>query len=166
MTDFRTKAEEVIAELKDSLTKLGWSDPRPWDEFLKDFAAPKNLEERVWTNFLYFRGNYIVVLCTFVVFALCLNPKSLLAVMFAVSCILILLVLKIESSPDHEISKEYKLAASLPVAILILFTSGALFWALYGVLLGMLASIVHMVFRTRTIKSRINTVYEENKLSR
>ena len=43
-------------------------DQRPWDEFFARFMWPGHWYERVHTNVLYYRANY-VVLCTFLVVA-------------------------------------------------------------------------------------------------
>ena len=43
-------------------------DQRPWDEFFARFMWPEHWHERVHTNLLYYRANY-VVLCTFLLVA-------------------------------------------------------------------------------------------------
>ena len=36
-------------------------EQRPWNEFAERFMAPEHLGERVQTNLLYYRGNYLVM---------------------------------------------------------------------------------------------------------
>ncbi len=43
---------------------LGQKDFKPWSEFLKEFKLPqsrKNVDERISTNFLYYRANYVCI---------------------------------------------------------------------------------------------------------
>uniref|UniRef100_A0A7S2U321 PRA1 family protein n=1 Tax=Lotharella oceanica TaxID=641309 RepID=A0A7S2U321_9EUKA len=153
--------QQFIEELSEVLSRLGWSDARPWEEFGRDFKKPTHLEERIWTNFLYFRGNYCYIVAATTILALFFNPTCMLAVMFCVVGMLVFLGVKVETSPGHPMTFEMKFLAGLPVCLLLLMSAGALFWMSYGILLGMCTSLAHMVFRTRTIKSRINKVYEE-----
>jgi hypothetical protein len=46
------RLEILCNDVGETLAALGWKDNRPWEEFLKDFKAPSNPNERVWTNFL------------------------------------------------------------------------------------------------------------------
>eukprot|EP00466_Bigelowiella_natans_P007705 jgi/Bigna1/86935/estExt_fgenesh1_pg.C_150103 len=156
-------SDDNILEGIGNLLAEGWNECKPWSEFIAEFKPPSNLDERVRTNFMYYRGNYCVVTLAFVFFALCIHPPSLLAFIFSALGIFALLSAKIEQSPGNVISPSQKLVGSIPVAILVMVSAGATFWILYGSLIGLLISLMHMVFRSRTLKSRWNTILEEFK---
>mmetsp|Transcript_39882 Transcript_39882/g.77533 ORF Transcript_39882/g.77533 Transcript_39882/m.77533 type:complete len:191 (-) Transcript_39882:480-1052(-) len=160
--DEQSALQQFITEVSDVFERLGWSEARSWSEFGREFNKPSELEERLWTNFLYYRGNYCYIVVATTLLALFLNPSSMLAAMFCVFGMIIFLGVKVETSPGESMSYEMKLLAGTPVCLLVLASAGALFWMAYGLLLGMLTSFAHMVFRTRTLKSRWNKLVEEN----
>uniref|UniRef100_A0A6U0VGU5 PRA1 family protein n=1 Tax=Pinguiococcus pyrenoidosus TaxID=172671 RepID=A0A6U0VGU5_9STRA len=63
------RSEQILEELREGLSQLralGLRSPISWGEFLQDLEMPQNvnmhsLQQRVTANFLYFRGNYTVV---------------------------------------------------------------------------------------------------------
>ncbi|TFJ84365.1 hypothetical protein NSK_004352 [Nannochloropsis salina CCMP1776] len=64
--DFKT--DMLMSEMQDfteKLNKWGLKSPRPWNEFAGTLKKPKNkqeLEERLQTNFMLYKANYILLL--------------------------------------------------------------------------------------------------------
>mmetsp|Transcript_22396 Transcript_22396/g.33372 ORF Transcript_22396/g.33372 Transcript_22396/m.33372 type:complete len:149 (-) Transcript_22396:233-679(-) len=110
---------DLIKEFQDLLQSA-----RPWAEFAKDFKVPSNLEERVKTNLVYFKGNYVIISMGFTAFGLCIHPKSLVAASCCGIMLAILLTLKLETSPGVEITQEKKLLFAAPVVLLLLHQAG------------------------------------------
>ena len=52
-------------------------EQRPWNEFLERFMWPEHLGERVQTNLLYYRGNYLVICGGLSVVGILLQPSLL-----------------------------------------------------------------------------------------
>eukprot|EP01031_Cornospumella_fuschlensis_P002651 gene2651-3313_t len=60
--------EELMDALKlvgEKIQVLGWKEMRPWSEFFASFKPPqfdsRHLEQRITTNFLHYRSNYVVI---------------------------------------------------------------------------------------------------------
>lgn len=146
------------------LAELGWAPQRRWNEFFGEFASPNSLEERVGTNLQYYRGNYAFLVAGFAVLSLALNPQSFVGVLAIGMLALIATSVSVELSPGQRVGPAAKAAVVGVVAAYVLLRSGGLFWSLYGVLVGLVFSGLHAVFRTRSLKSRFSTVVENRGL--
>merc|ERR1712166_850276 len=138
----------VIRLLRRTLSKLGWGEMRPWNELVAEFKRPSNLEDRVTTNFLYYRSNYVALVAGCLLFSVGTCPTSLvLALLGLLASALTLVVLQNAS------------VAGALLCVTAYFTGTQL---LLGLLLGLVLVLLHLLFRTRSIKSRMSAVYDEH----
>jgi hypothetical protein len=69
-----------MQEFTEKLNKYGLKSPRPWQEFGSGFKTPKNkqdFEERVQTNFMLYRANYIVLLAGVMSWSVIISPLNM-----------------------------------------------------------------------------------------
>merc|ERR1711865_204414 len=130
-----------------TLQKLGWADVRPWNEFCDGFAKPSNLEERLNTNFIYYRSNYAVLLVVLTLLSVVSSPRSFLFVLLGIC--------------GAGLFAKNRAMASGILGFGLLMGSRSL---LYGILLGLVVCLLHVIFRTRSIKSRFSAAMDERKL--
>lgn len=67
-------------EVTEKLNKLGLKSPRPWREFASAFKKPKNkqeIEERLQSNFMLYRANYILVLAGIMSWSIIISPFTM-----------------------------------------------------------------------------------------
>mmetsp|Transcript_18140 Transcript_18140/g.68752 ORF Transcript_18140/g.68752 Transcript_18140/m.68752 type:complete len:187 (+) Transcript_18140:118-678(+) len=132
---------------------------RSWEEFFASFKSPTNLEERVRTNLLYYKANYVyVILPTACVVPLLMSPIGLVLLLAGAS-------VAFWTISNHEFSgsqeRQAMKAAIVLIGVLFVF-SGSILLLLYGLSLGILACAAHAVFRARSMYSRIST-YDARK---
>ncbi len=169
-----TNAEKIIDEIEPSLhdlQQLGWKEMRPWSDFFATFKAPqfqfKHLEQRVVTNVLHYRTNYIF-LCLGV-----LALQVLMAPMIIVSAITIaglwayLFVIHKNSITVGDIVLDATKKKLLfgGCACFLMVTTGTLERLLWTMIYSIFLCGSHMVFRPRSVSSKANRVYEEAKLN-
>lgn len=72
----QARAEIILDDLGDAveqLKRLGWKEQRPWPEFFAVFKPPEwtanALEQRLATNLLYYRTNYLIISAGFFLLA-------------------------------------------------------------------------------------------------
>lgn len=138
----------AIQMVRKTLTKLGWGEMRPWSEFVAEFKQPSNLEDRLTTNFLYYRSNYVAVVAASLLFSVATSPSSLFLALMGLLASALTLVLAQNSS------------AAAGVLCLTSFLTGTRL--ALGLLLGLVLILLHMLFRTRSIKSRMSAAYDEH----
>merc|ERR1711977_223051 len=139
--------------VKTTLTKLGWAELRPWKEFWQsgEFKRPSNLEDRVTTNFIYYRSNYVIV----VIGAL------ILSVMSCPTTIVMLLIGLVASALALVLSENTGVAATV-LGLTALISGRRL---LLGLLVGLVLVLLHVVFRTRSIRSRLSATIDEHRIN-
>lgn len=149
---------------------LGWKELRPWDEFFGAFKPPqmnwKHLEQRLTTNMLHYRSNYIsvcgIVMCVQIIRA----PVVLLTlVLIATMCTYGLLIVK---GPvrvgDTVLSETVKRSVCAVVSIVLLAVTGTLEHLIWSILYCVALCGLHLLLRPRSVTSKTNRVFEEAKL--
>jgi hypothetical protein len=166
--------DEMLQELYalyQQLQVIGWKEMRPWPEFFQTFKPPqftaKNLEQRVTTNFLHYRSNYLAICAGVLIFQILFSPIILLTAVaiFGMYTYLLQLhkgALKIGEVVLDQNGKRYLF---LGLSVFILLVSGTAFKILWAILYSLLLCGAHMIFRPRSVSSKANKAYEEMKLS-
>lgn len=169
------KVEEIkeeIGNIVESLKILGYKNVKPWGEFFAGIKPPKqwdlkHLEQRMMTNFLHFRSNYLVVCGVVVALRIVLAPFTLLSLFLVLAWwIYLMLIVKGPFKVGDFLVDEQK-------KMIICAVSSAVFLALTGVfesliwctLICLVLCGVHMLLRSRSMSSNTNRMYEEVKLN-
>jgi len=77
------KTDMLVSEMQEfteKLNKYGLKSPRPWQEFGSGFKTPKSkqeFEERLQTNFMLYRANYIVLLAGMMSWSVIISPFNM-----------------------------------------------------------------------------------------
>lgn len=69
-----------MQDLTEKLNKWGLKSPRPWNEFAGILKKPKNkqeLEERLQTNFMLYKANYILLLAGIMSWSVIISPFTM-----------------------------------------------------------------------------------------
>uniref|UniRef100_A0A7S0IKP1 PRA1 family protein n=1 Tax=Calcidiscus leptoporus TaxID=127549 RepID=A0A7S0IKP1_9EUKA len=138
-------------------------EQRPWAEFFDRFLWPEHLNERVNTNLMYYRGNYIVLCAGLVLLHMLIRPAMLLV--GSVAAGLPVLALSWGETPvlGQPLDLTQRLVAAGLASALLLHWSGYV-WELLG-LAGTCSGIVlaHATFRARSLSSRWKFFNEQMK---
>lgn len=168
------RADELLNELQPfvaQLQALGWKEMRPWGEFFATFKAPqfnsKNLEQRIVTNMLYYRSNYVALCGGVLVLQVLFAPMILVsvAVIFTMYAYLTQVHKGSFRIGDLVLDNTGKRYMFFILSILILFISGTVYKMLWAIIYSIILCGAHMVFRPRNVQSKANRAYEEMKLS-
>jgi hypothetical protein len=164
--------EEELGELIENLQILGYKEVKPWAEFLSAMKPPaqwdaKHLEQRVTTNFLYYRSNYLLICCSIILFRIILSPLTLFSILLTVTLIgYIMLMVKVPLMLGETIIDSQKRNwACVALAFVILGLSGTLAELFWSIFISVTLNLAHMLFRARSISSKMNKVQEEVKLN-
>mmetsp|Transcript_4649 Transcript_4649/g.7027 ORF Transcript_4649/g.7027 Transcript_4649/m.7027 type:complete len:210 (+) Transcript_4649:118-747(+) len=163
-----------LRSMASELKAIGWRNMKPWGEFFEKFKAPKDwskmiVEERIKTNFLHFRGNYIALLLGSLCLTIVYYPILLLATLFTIP-LLAFLFPPMESSRRVVINgKPLKFTQRKIIAgvwcSFVCFTTGVIFKVIYPVSVTALLCLGHALFRPRNLKSKANKLGEDLKQS-
>ena len=162
---------EEMGHFIEQMKTLGWKDLKSWNEFFGVFKIPqwnlKHLEQRLTTNFLHYRSNYLVICIIITLMQILFNPLVLLSLICITlfSIYFLILVKKPIVIGDMTINDKSKIYISVIGSILFLAISGALERLLWIIIYCVLVCALHMLFRPRSVTSKTNKVYEELKLS-
>lgn len=160
-----------VEPLLQQLQTLGWKEIRPWGEFFATFKAPqfaaKNLEQRVTTNALYYRSNYLAVCCGVLILQVLFAPMILVSsIMIAGLYAYLIHVHKgAFRVGDIVFDRRGKSYLFLGLSLVIMFVSGTVYKVLWALIYSILLCGAHMIFRPRNVQSKANRAYEEMKLS-
>lgn len=166
--------DELMAELEpfiQQLQTLGWKEIKPWSEFFATFKAPqlnsKNIEQRLMTNLLYYRSNYLAICVGVLLLQILFAPMILISsgVIFALYTYMVHIHKGSFRIGDVVLDQTGKRYACGTLSLLILFLSGTVYKILWAVIYSVLLCGAHMVFRPRNVQSKANRAYEEMKLS-
>lgn len=162
---------EEIQSLVQVLQELGWKELRPWSEFFATFKAPqfnpKHLEQRMTTNFLHYRSNYVLLSVGILLLQILLKPLIIMSSLVIAGLCYYLLVIHKKTLLVGEfiIDVQGKQYICIGISILILVLSGTLERLLWTLIYCILVCGLHMVFRPRSVSSKANRMYEEVKLN-
>lgn len=162
---------ENLEPVVEGFRRLGWNELKPWSEFCASFKPPqlnaKHLEQRVATNFLYYRTNYAYVCACILGMRLLLSPMIIFtaAAIFGVWFYLLTVYARPLVIGDIILDNTGKQWLCVVISFLILLGTGTverLLWSAFycAVLCG-----GHMLFRPRNVSSKANKYYEEARLS-
>ena len=152
------------------LRENGWKELRSFSEFFSVFKLPQlhkmNIEERVITNFLHYRSNYIAISVGLSFLRLLYAPFLLLSVL----CVLLFwsYLLVFINKPliigDLTISNNGKIVICSVTSLVFLAMCGALEQILWTILYCIVVCALHMFFRPRSVTSKSGKLYDELKL--
>ena len=170
-TERGKELKEEIGYAMDQIRLYGWKDLRSWSEFFAVFKPPqwnhKHLEQRVLTNFLHYRSNYLVIVASIFLIRILFAPFMLLSLLcVGAFCFYVLSILnKPIVINDVTLTLLHKQAACAIVSTLFLVLSGSLEKLLWTLLYCLLILTSHMVFRPRSVTSKTGKLYDELKMS-
>jgi PRA1 family protein len=163
--------EEEIGHAIELVREHGWKDLRTATEFFSVFKAPqlnkKNLEQRVITNFLHYRSNYVAICMGIFLLRIVFAPLLLLCVAVVASlCTYVLVVInKPISVGEIVINCNGKRVICGVGSLVFLAMCGALERLLWTMMYCIVLCALHMVFRPRSVTSKSGKLYDELKLT-
>lgn len=164
--------EEELGEIIENLQILGYKEVKPWAEFLSAMKPPaqwdaKHLEQRVTTNFLYYRSNYLLICAAIIIFRIILSPLTLFSIILTVAVVGYITVMV--KTPlimgETVIDQQKKNWACVALSVIILGLSGTIAEMFWSIFIAVAVCLAHMLFRARSISSKMNKVQEEVKLN-
>merc|ERR1711920_272528 len=159
-----SRAAALLEQRRALLEKRGFADrvnrllreQRPWAEFFDRFLWPEHLNQRVNTNLMYYRGNYILLCAGLVLLHMLMRPEMLLVGTMAAGLPVLALSWGEATVPllGQPFDSTQRLVAASLASALLLHWSGYV-WELLG-LAGTCSGLVlaHATFRARSISSR------------
>lgn len=165
------EVSEELGFLIDRIRTLGWKEIRDWNDFFAVFKPPqwniKHLEQRIVTNFLHYRSNYVVICGVILLLQIILTPTVLLSLIIicAYSTYLLVLVKGPLVIADYTIAENNKKILCLVSSLVFLILTGALQTLLLSLVICSSICLIHMIFRPRSVTSKANKTYEEVKFS-
>ena len=170
----KAKAEELsdeLGSLMDSIKVLGWKEMRPWSEFSAVFKPPqftsKYIEQRMVTNMLYYRTNYLMIILAICIIKIIFSP-SLLITLILCSAFTFYAKYMLKApikAGEVVINEDQKNVGIIGINVLTLLIMGALVEICWMFLYSFIICILHMTMRPRNVGSKTNKTYEELKLS-
>jgi hypothetical protein len=169
------KANEISNEIGYFLEQCKqyiYKDLRPWTtEFIGDFKLPqwnvKHLEQRVTTNLLHYRTNYLIICLLIFSLQLIFSPLTLISLIIISLCIFYVMVIN-SNQPivigEVTINEKGKRFLLIGVISIFLFISGILGQLIWSAIYCIILCLLHALFRPRTVSSKSNKAYEEYKL--
>jgi hypothetical protein len=164
--------EEIGYALQTLMIYVNTKDLRNWTEFFAVFKPPqwnsKHLGQRVLTNLIHYRTNYILIVAGIFGVRLVFAPFMLLSlVCVGAFCFYFLVILNkpIVINDNVTLTTIHKQAVCGLVSALFLVLSGSLEKLLWTMLYCLLIIVSHMVFRPRSVTSKTGKLYDELKLS-
>lgn len=162
---------EEIGMLIENIRILGWRDLRGWNEFFAVFKMPQwnrqYLEQRMITNFLHYRSNYAIICLISFGVQLLLAPFVILSLVLISSGGYYLFV--IQKGPirvgDFILDHKAKQILFSVLSVLFVAFTGTLQCMLWGCLTSIFLCGTHMLFRPRSVTSKVNKFNEELKLN-
>ncbi len=166
--------QELIAELwltVDAVKVLGWKEARPWHEFFATFKPPElnfnNITQRVTTNLLHYRSNYVIITALIMLLRIVFSPLLLVSICICIGFFYYCFI--IHNEPfifgDIKVDGSMKITLCAVLSFIFLALTGSLENIIWGVLAAFILCGLHTVFRPRNIAARANFVYEDTKLS-
>lgn len=159
--------QEEIGILIEQLKLLGWKDIKSWNEFFSIFKPPSNnykeIEERIISNFLFYRSNYLIIIIIIFLLRIILAPLLFLCILicFIISYSIIYIIKGTIIIGEYKINHTMKVISCSIFSFFFLGLCGALEHLLWGLLISLTIIILHMLFKPRNISSTSNKAYEE-----
>jgi hypothetical protein len=155
----------------DQLKVLGWKEVRPWHEF---FATFKPIElnqdyitQRLTTNLLQYRSNYIVIAAVILLVKIIFSPILLFSLLLCAALWYYAFV--VHNRPiqlgNFAVDGTMKITACGVISFILLVITGSLESIVWGLFVVLVIVFLHALFRPRSISSRANYVYEDIKVS-
>ena len=164
--------KEEIGLFLQNLHLLGWKDIKSWNDFFLHFEVPSftnysNIEERIISNFLYYRSNYFFIFCLIFILRLIFTPFIFGCILFCIGLSYgILFGLKgTFQIGELKINQTMKVLFCSIFSFFFLGLCGVLEHLLWGILISFVLIVLHMLFKPRNITTSSNKSYEEFKLS-
>ena len=139
-------------------------EQKPWSEFFEKFLWPEHLDERLQTNLLYYRANYLVVTGGVVIVALLLQPALLLC---AVLCSVLIVGAAAFTEPvpglDAPLALPQRLAVGCLGAAWVVNATGHAPAVARICVVATGLTLAHATFRARTMASRWHNFVQDLK---
>ena len=160
LKDFMTNSNlgEEMTTAVDQVKTLLWKDLKGWTDFFAVLKLPqwtyKHLEQRITTNLVHYRSNYLVLCLVIYIIQLIFEPFILISLLLVGSLNIYALVLT-KKKPlvigDITISDKGKKMITIGVSVIFLILSGALSQLLWSTIYCILLCGFHATFRPRLV---------------
>ena len=148
------KAVEISQDIGQLLSILvGWRDIRPWAEFFAVFKPPQwnwgLLEQRLATNFLHYRSNYVTLCAGIFTVRVIFSPSMLFSLIICLSLTVYFLLIAKMPIVVGQFTLKYreKCVCLAGFSIIFLSLTGALVRLIWTVFMMAAVCGLHMTFR-------------------
>ena len=165
------KGRELLEEVGvkvESFRLLINKECRTWSEFLAVLKPPqlnlKHIEQRMTTNLLHYRVNYMVICLVVYIGQILFHPVMLMALLSVLLfSFYTILILKKPVVLGDSITINENGVKMLTIGLSVLFLSvmGSLEHLLWASILALVICSLHMLLRPRSVTSKTNKLYEE-----
>ena len=162
---------EELNSLFEQIKILVWKELRPWGEFFAVFKLPqfnvRHLTQRISTNLIHYKSNYIIVCSTIFLVQILLSPLLLLTLITIVlfSGYFILLYKKPITLGEITLNDSVKKFLSGFGSVILLSITGTLEHLIWSILYCLTICALHLLFRPRSVTSKSNKLYEQLELN-
>lgn len=156
-----------MKELTEKLNKLGLKSPRPWGEFVRPsaFKKPKDkkdVEERIQSNLVLYRANYLLVLAGIMSWSVIISPFTMGILLLCAGAFAFLLGWRGQLEVlGHVLTSRDKMWAASGFSVFLLLISGAMIKLIWSFLFGVLVLTTHSAFRPRASRPPSRNSYNE-----
>ena len=166
------KGREVVEEVGvkiESFRLLINKESRSWQEFFAVLKPPqpnlKHIEQRMMTNLIHYRVNYIVIHLGVYILQILFHPIMLMALLsvlvFSFWSLFILKKPVVLGDSGVSINDNGVKMLTAGISILFLSVMGSLEQLLWGAIYAIVLCGLHMLLRPRSVTSKTNRIYEE-----
>jgi hypothetical protein len=143
---------------------------RPWSEFVAIFKPPqfngKYIEQRMTTNILYYRTNYLIIAAIISILRILFSPFLIITLL--ICCSFTFYAKYILKAPlkigEITINEEQKNLSIVGINVLTLLVMGALVEIIWMFIYSATICLFHMLLRPRSVSAKTNKSYEEFKI--
>jgi len=168
---YRELVEEIGLHVE-SFRLLINKESRSWQEFFAVLKPPqlnfKHVEQRMTTNLVHYRVNYMVICLVVYVLQILFHPVLLIALLAVMAfCFYSVFILRKPLILGESIIINENGVKVLTVCVSIIFLAlvGSLEQLLWGSIYSLIICTLHMLLRPRSVTSKTNLMYEQMRVT-
>jgi hypothetical protein len=168
---YRELVEEIGLHVE-SFRLLINKESRSWQEFFAVLKPPqlnfKHVEQRMTTNLVHYRVNYMVICLVVYVLQILFHPVLLVALLAVMAfCFYSVFILRKPLILGESIIINENGVKVLTVCVSIIFLAlvGSLEQLLWGSIYSLIICTLHMLLRPRSVTSKTNLMYEQMRVT-
>ena len=170
----RGNSDRLLEELREGvgqLKALGVRDPQDWKEFVENLKVPTDLnatsaQQRITTNFLYYRGNYLLISAVVLFIFVVTSPAVIFFLLYGLCGAFAVYATRHRplAIQGQEIDFRMRMAAFGVSSALVAVLSGAIGTLLLAMSVSGTAAAAHMLCKPPSSATKMHRFSEERSL--